>query len=195
MEKQERRECGKCSVCCKTLVIKDLKKPLGHPCEHMLDSGGCAIYSERWDICRKWYCTWMTGMIKGDERQRPDNLGVMFNIEVPPEGSVSSVGLDLYEVWPNAAQQPEVQEIRQQLLQKLRQTYPYMVTRIVPHDSKGPWFEEGHVMEFKEIDGELTFVRLMSRHEFQKLHGDSIKKNSTFVLDPEEIYKHIQSKN
>jgi len=55
------RECGKCSLCCKVLVIGELNKPPGTWCSHCRPGKvGCAIYDQRPSECASFNCLWLT---------------------------------------------------------------------------------------------------------------------------------------
>ena len=72
------RECGECTACCVFLFIddQDLKKPADQACSHMIEKGGCKIYSERPSVCQSWYCAWRLMEQLGDE-WRPDRVGIL----------------------------------------------------------------------------------------------------------------------
>jgi len=72
------RECGECTACCVVLLIEDqdLKKPADQACSHMIEKGGCKIYSERPSVCQDWYCAWRF-MVQLDEEWRPDRAGIL----------------------------------------------------------------------------------------------------------------------
>jgi len=72
------RECGECTACCVVLSIKDpnLKKPADQACSHMIEKGGCDIYSERPSVCQNWYCAWRF-MAQLGEEWRPDRSGIL----------------------------------------------------------------------------------------------------------------------
>lgn len=53
------RECGSCTLCCKTMSVAELAEPPGVWCSHALRSQGCAIYASRPTGCRDFYCEWM----------------------------------------------------------------------------------------------------------------------------------------
>lgn len=81
----EGRSCGDCSVCCVHLEIDtpELQKPPGVACEHCTDSG-CAIYEDRFPVCRNWHCLWrFIGAMP--EEARPDKSGVVWGLIWPPE--------------------------------------------------------------------------------------------------------------
>ena len=70
------RECGPCTACCTTIAVKELNKERGTKCVH--EAGCCTIYESRPDCCRKFECMWLSGFIEGDERRRPNQLGLIF---------------------------------------------------------------------------------------------------------------------
>lgn len=90
--------CGECKACCTVLAVAEYDKPNFTPCKHECDSG-CSIYAERPTSCRVWSCAWKSGRL-GDERRRPDKLGVIFDHR--------PTGVWVWEVWEGAAQNPQV---------------------------------------------------------------------------------------
>ncbi len=72
------RECGECTACCVFLLIKDenFNKPADQACSHMIEKGGCKIYSERPSVCQNWHCAWRFMEQLGDE-WRPDRSGIL----------------------------------------------------------------------------------------------------------------------
>ena len=56
-----KRECGKCSLCCKLLTIEALNKPAGEWCKHCKPGKGCSIYnkSEKPNVCDDYTCMWL----------------------------------------------------------------------------------------------------------------------------------------
>ena len=62
------RQCGKCSLCCKLLYVKELNKPANTWCEHCRPGkGGCSIHETRPPICRIYFCAWMMAKGLGEE--------------------------------------------------------------------------------------------------------------------------------
>src|SRR5262245_28337296 len=51
------RGCGPCIGCCSIYQIPALQKPKYTLCKHCTGSS-CAIYDDRPDDCRKFYCLW-----------------------------------------------------------------------------------------------------------------------------------------
>jgi hypothetical protein len=76
------RECGACHVCCVELGIDapQLDKPDGMVCPHLKPGFGCAIYHDRPDVCRSWYCGWR--LIGLNDDLRPDLCGLLLMPEM-----------------------------------------------------------------------------------------------------------------
>ena len=72
------RHCGDCQACCFGLGVHEINKPMNQPCQHQCPTG-CGIYNERPESCRTYQCMWLDGTVPGDERRRPDKLGVIFD--------------------------------------------------------------------------------------------------------------------
>ncbi|HEX4146483.1 MAG TPA: hypothetical protein VHY91_23485 [Pirellulales bacterium] len=111
------RVCGECTACCTVMGIAALNKPGYSRCVH--ECGRCGIYDSRPEACRKWSCGWLLGRVEGDERRRPDRLGLMFNRE-PLAGKPITVA---YEVWPGAAAEAN----NDFLLRKMSQQIPIVL--------------------------------------------------------------------
>ncbi len=111
------RVCGECTACCTVMGVAELNKANYQPCAH--DCGCCAIYDSRPITCRSWCCGWLLGLIEGDERRRPDKLGLLFNRE-NLAGKPTTVA---YEVWPGAGRQSN----NEYLLRKMSQNAPVVL--------------------------------------------------------------------
>ena len=116
------KTCGECTACCTVMAIPETKKPMYQTCEH-LGCSGCSIYAERPLSCRSWSCLWLLGIIEGDERRRPDRLGLIFDMVQFP--SVGRGFLVCYEVWPDALQNPQARYV----LQRVEARYSVAVVR------------------------------------------------------------------
>ncbi|HEV3340925.1 MAG TPA: hypothetical protein VG125_11230 [Pirellulales bacterium] len=112
------RSCGDCTACCTVKGVSELGKPSQTACRHLCPTG-CAIYSARPKGCRDYACLWRQGWIEGDERRRPDKLGVLFDYDLF-ERIPGSVRLVVWEVVPGAAQSQKVRFI----VGKLLETHP-----------------------------------------------------------------------
>jgi hypothetical protein len=79
------RQCGGCSVCCKVLPIDtaEIQKQAGISCRHSVKGSGCAIHETRPQVCRAYYCGWMSMPDLGDD-WRPDKSGVFISAPGAP---------------------------------------------------------------------------------------------------------------
>ena len=53
------RSCGTCNLCCKILVIEEIKKDAGPLCKDWCKGVGCGIYQKRPQVCRDFECDWL----------------------------------------------------------------------------------------------------------------------------------------
>lgn len=58
-----KRACGDCTLCCKLVAVRELKKPAEQKCDHCIKGSGCQIYSIRPQGCVDFECLWLTGEI------------------------------------------------------------------------------------------------------------------------------------
>lgn len=72
------RACGECAACCELPAVPSLDKEACTACPHS-SPAGCAIYADRPAECRDYRCLWLDDAI-GDEADRPDRLGLMFDL-------------------------------------------------------------------------------------------------------------------
>lgn len=118
LDPAEMKPCGDCRACCTVLGVREFDKPNYQPCQHEC-STGCSIYPTRPESCRTYQCGWKWGLIEGDERRRPDKLGVIFDFQAfPPPGVIRAL-----EAWPGAASDPA----GRYLIQKLERKYQRQV--------------------------------------------------------------------
>ena len=76
------RECGSCNVCCVALTIDDpaLQKPQGYRCRNARADNSCAIYEDRPQTCRTYFCGWrLLPWVK--ESMKPDRSGVLIRLQ------------------------------------------------------------------------------------------------------------------
>ncbi|HXT59372.1 MAG TPA: hypothetical protein VN699_12105 [Pirellulales bacterium] len=108
------RACGECTACCTIKAVPELGKPTQASCAHLCQSQ-CAIYAARPASCRDYACLWRQGLIDGDERRRPDHLGVIIDYEafaaVP-----GAVRLLVWEIQPGAMKSDKVRFLVEKLL-------------------------------------------------------------------------------
>lgn len=60
------RQCGSCNGCCDILEVAAVAKPVNQLCKHWEDGKGCAIYSQRPQMCRSFSCAWLQGHFNDD---------------------------------------------------------------------------------------------------------------------------------
>ena len=60
------RACGTCTLCCKLMGVPELEKPRGTWCTHCKVGQGCGIYSDRPEVCRGFYCTYLLSPMLGE---------------------------------------------------------------------------------------------------------------------------------
>ncbi len=84
------RSCGTCDACCTAKGVKELGKPDGVKCVHLVEGvKGCSIYASRPKACADWSCMWRLGGFEGFDR--PDRLGVVVDVteedfDIYPDG-------------------------------------------------------------------------------------------------------------
>ena len=61
------RSCGDCYLCCFLPEIDEFSKPANVPCSHCGTASGCAIYAERPQTCRDFFCAWISDARIGPE--------------------------------------------------------------------------------------------------------------------------------
>lgn len=64
------RECGRCTLCCKVLAIKELDKPKGINCGLVQIGKGCGDYENRPPSCREFECLWLMGLLPNEFKPR-----------------------------------------------------------------------------------------------------------------------------
>lgn len=102
------RECGSCTMCCKTMSVWEIEKPNNVWCRHVQNHRSCAIYETRPQSCRTFNCLWLRGV--GSDTMRPDRSRVVL-VEADDAGAADGVkGLAaiLDPTRPLAWQEPEM---------------------------------------------------------------------------------------
>jgi len=79
----EARTCGACTLCCKTMLIEALDKPIGQWCVHCDIGKGCKTYETRPQACRTFRCGWLQDPSMPDSL-RPDRSKVI--LDLGPDG-------------------------------------------------------------------------------------------------------------
>jgi hypothetical protein len=95
------RSCGGCTACCTALGVVELKKKMWVRCDEECTSG-CSIYDNRPQSCRDFTCLWLTGNIEGDERRRPDQLGLIFVGQGKKFKEIDIPVIGVWEIRPDA---------------------------------------------------------------------------------------------
>lgn len=99
------RSCGSCTACCVLPRIGVESafpdgKPGYTPCDKLCTSG-CSVYKNRPELCKDYICLWRAGIIDGDERRRPDQLGLMFTLDT--NAKETEIIVEAWELWDKAA--------------------------------------------------------------------------------------------
>lgn len=68
-------ECGTCTLCCKLLGVKELKKEPGIWCEYTKTKNKCDVYHVRPQSCRDFKCFWLESNLP--KNLRPDKSNVV----------------------------------------------------------------------------------------------------------------------
>ncbi len=84
-----KRECGACTMCCKTMGVPELSKPAHKWCVNCNVGKGCNIYPDRPASCREFECVWLQDRFGVfTEKDRPDKVGVVLQVvKNPIEGN------------------------------------------------------------------------------------------------------------
>ncbi|MBN2291571.1 MAG: hypothetical protein JXM70_04045 [Pirellulales bacterium] len=109
------RDCRPCSECCWVLPlavghIDPHSKSLGQPCNR-LASGGCRIHAQRFELCRRFQCTWLSDS-KWNDSWRPDLSGLLCLREWIDEQVPAAI---VYELRDGVIGSPEAVEILSEL--------------------------------------------------------------------------------
>lgn len=118
-ERSQGRTCGNCTACCFVKAVRELGKPSQTACRHLC-GGGCGVYADRPRSCRDYACLWRQGMVDGDERRRPDRLGVIIDYE-PFARIPGTIRLVVWELVPGAAQSEKVRYVVDRLVRTHKQ--------------------------------------------------------------------------
>lgn len=77
------RSCGSCAECCLALEVTEIRKPAFRPCGELRkvdgSRGRCGVYDTRPVSCGTYRCLWLLGII-GEQRDRPDRVGIVFDV-------------------------------------------------------------------------------------------------------------------
>jgi len=96
------RSCGSCSACCTVLGVTQMQpepKPPHQRCAHDSLGRGCRIYADRPQGCREYACLWLLDPEFLHERDRPDRLGLIFDLNPDFAKAHGDRALIAREVW------------------------------------------------------------------------------------------------
>ena len=85
------RECGACTLCCKTVEFSDFNKPAGKWCANAQPGRGCKIHDAKPAICSIFFCEWRGNPNLGPE-WKPDRA--RFVLSTYPGTNSLAVWLD-----------------------------------------------------------------------------------------------------
>lgn len=98
--------CDGCTMCCKTMKVRELDKPGDTWCRHCEIARGCAVYETRPDSCRTYECIWLqTQRLEKPmaPELRPDRSRVVVGTTNQGEDLVLYVGADRPDAWRTGA--------------------------------------------------------------------------------------------
>jgi hypothetical protein len=111
------RSCGACTLCCRLLPIRELRKPAATKCPHQKFGKGCTIYAHRPTECRAWSCRWVSDRATVG-MPRPDRCHYVIDmsydhITMNPNDGGEAQRLSVFQVWcdpafPMAYRAPEL---------------------------------------------------------------------------------------
>lgn len=135
------RVCGPCTACCHAVGVVELNKDIWTFCKHQRQgyedpsTPGCKVHDQSWSddhlygmppTCEKYQCAWLKGIIEGDERRRPDKLGIILDENAVQHRSLGKC-LSGWELWDGALNDPKVEY----LLNKLGNKYTIFVRKFL----------------------------------------------------------------
>ncbi len=107
------RECGSCTMCCKTMSVQEIDKPNNVWCRHVRNHSSCAIYETRPNSCRTFDCLWLRGI--GTDAMRPDRSRVVMVEAEGEAGGPKGFAAILDPTRPLAWQEPSMRAFLEQI--------------------------------------------------------------------------------
>ena len=96
-------DCGKCTMCCKVMVVTSLKKPKNKLCEHCNVGTGCRIYNDRPTDCQAFRCFWLQTQTAGPAplpvSLRPDKCKVVLHASADEKSIIAKVDPNYPHAW------------------------------------------------------------------------------------------------
>lgn len=112
------RRCSDCTLCCRLLPTRELKKAANERCKHQR-LHGCAIYAQRPMSCRLWSCRWLVND-DTEPMRRPDRSHYVIDImpdyvTVVNNETGERTNIEVIQVWcdpkhPDAWQDPDLMD-------------------------------------------------------------------------------------
>lgn len=96
----EKRTCGGCTMCCRTMSVDAIAKPRDKWCPECAIGVGCKIYDTRPELCRTFECVWLQD--KGGlfpDRARPDRSYVVVQPTDDGYGLIAHCRVDAPFAW------------------------------------------------------------------------------------------------
>lgn len=156
------RQCGSCSLCCKLLPVRTLRKPANQKCRHSRHqaTGCCKVYDDARRMppeCGQWSCRWLAD--QACDVSRPDRVHYVIDVlpdycEVKDPDQDEWIRIPLVQVWvdpafPDAHEDPR---LRRWLEALARETGQIALIRLNERDgfvlippsmsSTGKWFKQ-----------------------------------------------------
>jgi hypothetical protein len=75
------RSCGECSMCCKIFKVDEFAKPRGVWCQHCNPGKGCMIHEVRPQMCRDFFCAYITTPQLGEE-WKPSHSKIVLEVNM-----------------------------------------------------------------------------------------------------------------
>lgn len=107
------RECGSCTMCCKSMSVWEIEKPNNVWCRHVRNHSSCAIYETRPTSCRTFNCLWLLGV--GTDAMRPDRSRVLMVEAENEAGGPKGFAAILDPTRPLAWQEPSMRAFLEQI--------------------------------------------------------------------------------
>jgi hypothetical protein len=111
------RECGTCTLCCKTMGVDEIAKPRGQWCPHCAVGKGCNIYHDRPGECRSFNCTWLVDEQLGPE-WKPEKSKIVLIADGDNNRITAYVDIAAPEAW---RRQPYFEQLQQMMRAGLAQ--------------------------------------------------------------------------
>lgn len=186
MIEKPKRECGSCTLCCKLLPVKELRKPANTRCNYQRHTG-CRIYKNRPLSCRFWSCRWLTNH-EGQAAllPRPDHVHYVIDmiadkILIQDNETKEAIEGDVLQIWVDPAHPDAHQEkhLRDYLQMMAIETG---MPALIRNGSRSAFilFAPHFFGEWKEHHSEL----LLSEQEYKQAAKEALEKKPMEQSNP-----------